>query len=69
MYAQLLDFADVNEREKAVQHTTKLLPVCDEIWTFGTFKTPSMIKELEEAARHGLPVVEHSILDFLCGAR
>ena len=65
MYSQLLDFSDIKNRERAVRHTVSLMESCDEVWVFGVTRTPFMIKELEEASSHNLPVIEHSILDFL----
>jgi hypothetical protein len=65
MYSQLLDFSDIKNREKAVGHTVSLMGVCDEVWVFGSARTPFMTKELEDALSHNLPVIEHSILDFL----
>lgn len=65
MYSQLLNSSDIKNREKAVRYAISLMPVCDEVWVFGSARTPFMTKELEEAAHHNLPVIEHSILDFL----
>jgi len=69
LYSQILDMSDVKNREKAVKYAMSLMPACDEVWAFGSSKTPLMIKELEEAAQHNLIVIEHSVLDFLHGTR
>lgn len=69
MYAGLLDHSDIKNREKAARYATSLMPACDEVWVFGSARTPFMTKELEEAANHNLPVIEHSVLDFLHSTR
>jgi hypothetical protein len=65
MYAPLLNSADIKNREKAVEYAISLMAACDEVWVFGSARTPFMTKELEEASSHNLPVIEHSVLDFL----
>lgn len=65
MYSQILDFSDIKNREKAVRYTSSLMGSCEEVWVFGATRTPFMTKELEDASSHNLPVIEHSILDFL----
>lgn len=69
MYSELLGSADVKNREKAVEYTINLMAACDEIWVFGSTRTPFMTKELKGAAEHNLPVIEYSVLDFLHSTR
>lgn len=68
MYSPLLDFSDCREREKAVAMGITLMDVCDELWVFGA-KTSNMVEELILANKKEIPVVEHSILDFLHNSR
>lgn len=69
MYSQLLCSSDIKNREKAVEYAISLMSSCDEVWVFGSGRTPFMTKELEEAANHNLLIVEHSVLDFLHSTR
>lgn len=69
MYSELLGSSDIKNREKAVEHTISLMPACDEIWVFGSTRTPFMTKELEKAAQYNLSVIEHSVFDFLHSTR
>jgi hypothetical protein len=69
MYAQLLDFSDIKNREKALKHTITLIKACDEVWVFGSARTPFMMEELEKANYCSLPVIEYSFLDFLQSTR
>lgn len=68
MYSSLLDFTDYKDRDRAATMGFMLMGACDEMWVFGA-KTPSMLQELELAAEKNIPVIEHSILDFLHGSR
>lgn len=68
MYSSLLDFSDYKNRDRAVTMGLMLMGTCHEVWLFG-MKTPSMLQELELAAVKELPIVEHSVLDFLHGSR
>lgn len=68
MYSSLLDFSDYKNRDRAVTMGLMLMNGCHEIWVFGA-KTSSMAQELELASVKELPIVEHSVLDFLHGSR
>ena len=69
MYAQLLDFTDVKNRDTAIKNSLSLMGSCDEIWVFGANKTSTMIQELSVATHKELPVIELSVLDFLHNSR
>ena len=51
LYPQMLDDNVEAEREIGTQYGLAWLRVCDEIWCFGTERSPGMERELQEAKR------------------
>ena len=69
MYSPLIDFSDYKNRDKALIMGLSFMGICDEIWVFGAYRTSSMTQELIVANEKHLPVIEHSVLDFLHASR
>ena len=65
MYLNLLDFSNTKQRDRALEASLSLMPICSEVWIFGSSKTSFMQKEEETAIKHNITVVHHSVLDFL----
>ena len=54
LYPQMLRDDLPKEREAGLAFGLAFLAVCDEVWCFGTEKSPGMVQEIKEAGRLGI---------------
>lgn len=68
MYSGLLDFFDNKDQQIGIRLGLNLISACDELWVFGNGNSITD-KEEKTAEALGVPIVRHSVLDFLYPSR
>ena len=67
MYPQFLDDGSPGDREAGLQMGIRVLKACDELWLCGNRISAGMQRELDAAARLGIPIRQISSQEFAGG--
>ena len=67
MYPQFLDDSSPEDREAGLQMGIRVLKACDELWLCGDRISAGMQRELDAAARLGIPIRQISSQEFSGG--
>ena len=67
MYPQFLDDGSPEDREAGLQMGIRVLKACDELWLCGNRISAGMQRELDAAARLGIPIRQISSQEFAGG--